>query len=163
MMGNFKSFWMVLATMLSALFIVAACASNDPEPTATPVPAVASNPSIDIASLAIDAADLLALAGGLDIESTLDDMTTDSAPIDLPQLLPGALNVPDILGILETTDLTDLASDLPLTALQLECLMSEIDTDTIEALVDGEVNSFRMLSVIGVMSTCGVDLSDLAN
>jgi hypothetical protein len=154
---------MVLATMLSALFIVAACASNDPEPTATPVPAGASNPSIDIASLAIDAADLLALAGGLDIESTLDDMATDSAPIDLPQRLPGALDVPDILGILETTDLTDLASDLPLTALQLECLMSGIDTDTIEAFVDGEVNSFRMLSVIGVLSTCGVDLSDLAN
>ncbi|HIK98132.1 MAG TPA: hypothetical protein EYG13_01140 [Dehalococcoidia bacterium] len=166
MMGKFKGSWIVLATMLPAIFIVTACASDDPEPRATPVPTVASNPSIDIASLGVDAADLLELTGSLDIESALDDMAADSAPIDLPQRLPGAPNAPDILGILETTDLTDLtdlASDLPFTAEQFECLVSEIEIDTIQALVDGEVNSLRMLSFIAVLSTCGVDLSDLVN
>ena len=165
-MGKFKDSWIVLAPMLSALFIVAACASDDPGPTATPLPTVVANPSIDIASLGVDVADLLELTGGLDIESTLEDMAADSAPIDLPKLLPGEIDVPDILGVLETTDLTDLtdlASDLPFTAEQLECLVSEIDIDTIQALVAGEVNSLRMLSFIGVLSTCEVDLSDLAN
>ena len=163
MIGKFKDSWIVLAPMLSALFIVAACASDDPGPTATPLPTVVANPSIDIASLGVDVADLLELTGGLDIESTLDDMAADSAPIDLPKLLPGEIDVPDILGVLEATDLTDLASDLPFTAEQLECLVSEIDIDTIQALVAGEVNSLRMLSFIGVLSTCEVDLSDLAN
>ena len=111
-------------------------------------------------------ADLLALAGGLDLESTLDDAAEDSAPIDLPQLLPGALDVPDIPGIVETTDLTDLAdlaSALPFTVEQLECLSAEIEIDIIQDLVDGEVNPLRMLSFIGVLSSCGVDLSDLGN
>ena len=118
---------------------------------------------MDIGSLGVDVADLLELADDLDIESTLDDITANSGPIDLPKLLPSEMDVPDILGVLETTDLTDLASDLPFTAEQLECLISEIDIDTLQALVDGEVNSLRMLSFIGVLSTCEVDLSDLAN
>ena len=286
MMGKFKGSWIVLVAMLSAFFIVAACDSDDPEPTATPVRTVASNSLIDIAPLGVDAADLdslgitevdiqclgleveleileqlvgddlsgadvlsvlpafqacgvalvqliegsnslltesaeadyegldslpftaeqivclvliidsellesliegdvdqaaivpvleafttcgvglvdlLALAGGLDIDSTLDDTAADSAPIDLPQMLPGALDVPDILGIVETTDLMDLASDLPFTAEQLECLRSEIGIDTIQDLVDGEVNPLRMLSFIGVLSPCGMDRSDLAH
>jgi len=163
MMGKFKDSWIVLAPMLSALFIVASCASDDSEPTATPLSTVAPNPSMDIGSLGVDVADLLELADDLDIESTLDDMAANSGPIDLPKLLPGEMDVPDILGVLETTDLADLASDLPFTAEQLECLISEIDIDTLQALVDGEVNSLRMLSFIGVLSTCEVDLSDFAN
>jgi hypothetical protein len=292
MMGRFKGSWIVLAAVLSAFLVVAACASDDPDPTATPeptatsVPTAAPAPSFDIASLGVDAADLdsleiteadiqclaleveaeileqlvgddlsaadvlsvlpalqacgvdlvqliegadsllavsaradyegldslpftaeqiaclvliidaelleslvegdidqvaivpvleafgvcgvgladlLGLAGGVDLESTLDDAAADSAPIDLPQLLPGALDVPDIPGVVETGELADLASDLPFTTEQLECLGAEIEIDTIQALVDGEVNPLRMLSFIGVLSTCGVDLSDLGN
>jgi hypothetical protein len=292
MMGRFKGSWIVLAAVLSAFLVVAACASDDPDPTATPeptatsVPTAAPAPSFDIASLGVDAADLdslgiteadiqclaleveaeileqvvgddlsaadvlsvlpalqacgvdlvqliegadsllavsagadyegldslpftaeqiaclvlisdaelleslvegdidqvaivpvleafgvcgvgladlLGLAGGVDLESTLDDAAADSAPIDLPQLLPGALDAPDIPGVVETGELADLASDLPFTTEQLECLGAEIEIDTIQALVDGEVNPLRMLSFIGVLSTCGVDLSDLGN
>ena len=108
-------------------------------------------------------AELLALSGGVNLESTPDDATADSAPIDLPQVLPGVLDIPGIPGIVETTDLTYLASDLPFTAEQLECLSAEIEIDTIQDLVDGEVNPLRMLSYIGVLSTCGIDLSDLVN
>lgn len=292
MMGRFKGSWIVLAAVLSAFLVVAACASDDPDPTATPeptatsVPTAAPAPSFDIASLGVDAADLdsleiteadiqclaleaeaeileqlvgddlsaadvlsvlpalqacgvdlvqliegadsllavsagadyegldslpftaeqiaclvliidaelleslvegdidqvaivpvleafgvcgvgladlLGLAGGVDLESTLDDAAADSAPIDLPQLLPGALDVPDIPGVVETGEFAGLASDLPFTTEQLECLGAEIEVDTIQALVDGEVNPLRMLSFIGVLSTCGVDLSDLGN
>lgn len=114
----------------------------------------------------IGLAELLAIAAETGAESTLDGVSDGDLPIDIPQLLPGALDVPDIPGIVETddiTDLADIASDLPFTAEQMECLSEEIDLEQITALASGEVDPLRMLSLISVLSSCGVGLDDLGN
>ena len=46
---------------------------------------------------------------------------------------------------------------------QLECLIAELEIDTIQDLVAGEVDPLKMLSYISVLSPCDVDLSNLAN
>ena len=107
----------------------------------------------------IGLADLLAIAGGAEAETTLDGATGGGTPLDIPQLLPGVLDGADVAGIVDTDDF----SDLPFTVEQLECLTEEIDLEQITALVEGEVNPLRMLSLIGTLSYCGVGLDDFGN
>jgi hypothetical protein len=110
--------------------------------------------------------DLLAIDNQVGVDTTLDDATGGDVPLDIPELLPGSLDAPDISEIVETgdiEDLTDLAGDLPFSTEQVECLTEEIDLEQIEALVAGEVDPLSMLSLIGVFSTCDVSLDDLGN
>jgi hypothetical protein len=89
----------------------------------------------------IGLAELLSMSAGVDIESAIDEVLADDIQMDL----------------------VDIAADLPFTAEQFECLSGEIETDTISALAAGEVNPIMMLSFIGTLTECGVDLVDLGN
>lgn len=107
----------------------------------------------------IGLADLLALAGDFELKPDLGDASVD----DIPPPLPGGLDAPDISDIVDTSELDDLDADLPFSAEQLECLTAEIDIETITALAAGEVSPLVALSFIGVLSACGVNLTDLVN
>ena len=113
-----------------------------------------------------DLAEMAEMAAEPSLEITLDEITSAEPTADVPGLLQEALNVPGILEVIEDDDIGDaatVADDLPFTEDQMECLTAEIDPDQVIALAAGEVDPLNMLSLIGVLSRCGVSGDVLGN
>lgn len=180
MTRSFKSYGVVLAAVFA---FAIACGNGDSEPTATPEPTPTPVPSFDLAALGIDGSDLDALGiTEADVQclvaaveaEVLEQLFADGlTPADALSVVPAlkACDV-DLAGLIEGADdqLAESVGDdypgldnLPFTAEQLDCLSAEIGLETINALAADEVSPLRLLSFVGVLSTCGVDLSELAN